>query len=115
MSTRCFLRWEEGAELCPEPWGVIQTQPVLAGPQPGLEPRGDWKSLAEWTIALFPRRVCWGFTKSGFAYANVNAIVAGRKKRLLLGTDSPKGRSMVSGLKAKGLGWRRAVPSRQPK
>lgn len=95
--------------------GVIQTQPVLAGPQPGLEPHEDWNNLAEWTIALFPCRICWGFTKSGFPYENVNAIVARRKKRPLLGTDSPKGRSMVSGLKAKGLEWRREVPSRQPK
>lgn len=62
--------------------GVIQTQPVLAGPQPGLEPREDWNNLPGWTIALFPRRDCWGFTKSGFAYENVNAIVAGRKSVL---------------------------------
>lgn len=61
-------------------------------------------------LLYFLAEFVWGFIKHGYAYENVNAAFAGRKRGPLLGTDSPKGRSIVARLKAKGLGWRREVP-----
>lgn len=66
--------------------------------------------MAVLTIAVFPCRFVRGFIKSGDPYEKVNVIIAPWKKGSPLGIESPKERSLVPRLKAKGLGRRREAP-----